>query len=75
MIAKLPAHLVEEGKEHPFVTAVVRELTVKRGLALGAIEGGALAGTAEALRYHAARATAFKEVIEMIDNAKGSEEG
>lgn len=74
MISKLPAHLVEEAKEHPFMVAIVRELTAKRGAALGAVEGAAQSGAADVIRFHAARATAFKEVIEMIDGAKGSEE-
>jgi hypothetical protein len=74
VIDKLPASLVEDGREHPFTSALVRDITSRRTAALQAIEGMALTGAPETLRYHAARAAAFREVIDVISNAKGSEE-
>lgn len=72
----LPVHLVEEGKDHPFVQAVIREIRV---LQLDAekktIGYGWNGGTEWQMRNHAARAITLTDVLRILQNSIGKDEG
>lgn len=71
MIDNLPAHVVEEGKEHPFVLALLRDLKLRRSGSVLEAEG---ATTEAAVWRHTARSAALRDVIAMIENATGKED-
>ena len=73
-IDKLSAGLVEEGKEHPFVEALVGELRARRLSALTAVVGLAHSGSDLTIRHHASRAHELTEVLSIIERAKGAAE-
>jgi hypothetical protein len=75
VIDKLPAEVVLQGREHPFVVALVKELRVKRESALLEVEGIATSNAVDgAVRAVLGRCRAIHEVIRMIEQAKGKAE-
>lgn len=71
----LSVHLVEEGKEHPFVQAVIRELKVLEHDAQKKTIGYGWNGGSEwQMRTHAARATTLTDVLRILQNSIGKDE-
>ena len=76
MIDALDEDVVDEGKRHPFVVALVRELKAKLEVLRVAAEAGAFNGMAADGTGRANNAAAFtiRDVIRMIETAKGRPE-
>lgn len=72
-LERLGAETIEDGQEHPFTEALVRELVKRRTTALHLLEGSTPSTSEAYLRTHAARAAAFKEVIDLINGVRGTE--
>ena len=73
MIDKLPEHIAEEGRGHPFVEALVRDLRKRHAShakTLEALSASAAPGAAGM----GGRAAELRFVIDMITGAKGAEE-
>lgn len=74
-LANLKDTIVEEGREHPFVRALVIELRGLQQVAQMAVVGLGVNGGAEwQLRVNAARAVAISDVLRLIETTKGVEE-
>ena len=71
----VPTHVVEQGREHPFVQAVVQELRVLEADARKKTIGYGWNGGSEwQMRNHAARAVAFAEALRILENSIGKDE-
>jgi hypothetical protein len=74
-IGNLKENVIEEGREHPFVRALVNEVRSMQLVAQAAVVGMAASGGNEwQLRCNAGRAVAFADVLRLIEKAKGVEE-
>lgn len=75
MIDKLPRELVEEGRAHPFVEELCRELKKAHVDMLHKLEEKAAAGESDgALNALGGRCAAFREVLRIITTAEGDDE-
>lgn len=72
MIDRLPAAEVEDGKEHPFVVALMKELRDKHAAAALAMESAGM--THDAVKWHAGRCATLREIVDMIGRAKGKDD-
>ncbi len=70
MIEKLDSEMVDDGKRHPFVVALMKELRAKRE----AYSLEAESASAESTWRCLGRSSAYREVIRMIEAAKGISE-
>ena len=76
MIDKLDAETVDEGKQHPFVVALMKELRAKYDTAVSDCVYASAHNTLTdgALRSRLGRASALLETMELIAKAKGRTE-
>lgn len=69
---------VEEGRDHPFVQALLNEMHRRHEQLLETLEGVASGGD-ESQRYYVytlgARAAELRRAIQLIEDAKGVEDG
>jgi hypothetical protein len=70
VIDKLPEEVVLQGREHPFVVELLKELKAKQLNVALAAESAMQVNPAHAL----GRAAALRDVIRMIEEAKGKPE-
>ncbi len=70
MIDKLSADVVQSGKEHPFVIALLKELRARRENLQLAAESASHPSPAHTL----GKLSALRDVITTIENAKGRDE-
>jgi len=71
---QLSAEDVETGKSHPFVRALVRELAQRHAAAVTSFESAGR-DSDPVLRYYSTRAATFREVLSIIERAKGVDDG
>lgn len=75
MRLSLSQELIDEGREHPFTEALVKELRVMHDVLLDKLRDGlANDGSEGLLRAQAGRAAALAEVIRLIKTTEGQDE-
>lgn len=71
----LTQDLIDEGREHPFVEALVKELRSRHDELLDKLRDGlSNDGSEPLLRAQAGRAAAFADVIRLIRTTEGQDE-
>lgn len=75
MRLSLSQEVIEEGREHPFVEALVKEFRSRHDELLGKLRDGLSSGASEhLLRAQAGRAAELWEVIRLIMKVEGQDE-